>query len=235
MNIISKEKLIKTIMPELTSLQKKVLKLFSDSDLKERFYWTGGTALSTLYLQHRRSEDLDFFSDEPFSHDQVLRFVRKLKRQLNLDEVEEQKIFDRWEFFLHNEDELRLEFVFYDHENIKARNKWKGIEVDSLEDIAVNKVMTLFERNDPKDVVDLYYLLTEEGYEVKELLDKTKEKFGVKFNEDSFWSESCRIIEDLDGVTPLLEKNKTERKEIINAIKDYFLSKSSDYLDKKLE
>lgn len=223
-------------MPELTSLQKKVLELFSESELSSQFYWTGGTALSVLYLQHRQSVDLDFFSEESFSHDQVLRFARKLKGHLDLDEVEEEKIFNRWEFFLHNEGELRLEFVFYDHENIEPRKTWKGIKVDSLTDIAANKVMTLFERNDPKDVVDLYYLLTEKDYEVKGLLEKTERKFGVKFGEDSFWSESCRVLENLEDITPLLLTEESEdTKKVVDEIKDYFQSNSSSYLDKELE
>ena len=47
---------------EISSIQKKVLGLFKETPLKEKFYWTGGTLLSYLYLHHRQSNDLDFFS-----------------------------------------------------------------------------------------------------------------------------------------------------------------------------
>jgi len=53
-------------MEELNALQRQVLDLFARSALREKFYWTGGTLLSAVYLHHRRSEDLDFFSDSPF-------------------------------------------------------------------------------------------------------------------------------------------------------------------------
>src|SRR5262249_5228082 len=32
------------------------------------FYLTGGTALAAFYLNHRVSDDLDFFSDRPDNH-----------------------------------------------------------------------------------------------------------------------------------------------------------------------
>jgi len=46
----------------LTELQKKVLLQFSELPDKEAFYLTGGTALSAIFLKHRRSNDLDFFT-----------------------------------------------------------------------------------------------------------------------------------------------------------------------------
>ncbi len=46
----------------LTEWQKVFLKAFASSDLKEHFNLSGGTALSGFYLEHRLSDDLDFFS-----------------------------------------------------------------------------------------------------------------------------------------------------------------------------
>jgi hypothetical protein len=105
-------------MAELTSSQKKVLDLFKKSSLKNQFYWTGGTLLSFLYLHHRQSKDLDFFSDSPFSYEKVIKFVNQIKKELGLKKkVEERKIFDRREFFLENKDKLRIEFVFLSIQN----------------------------------------------------------------------------------------------------------------------
>ncbi len=223
-------------MTELTSLQKKVLNLFSKSSIGKRFYWTGGTLLSYFYLHHRQSKDLDFFSDEPFDYNQIIHFVRGLKKELKLDKIEEKKIFDRYEFFLHNKDELRLEFVSYEYPKIKPRKKWQGILIDSLEDITANKVMALFDRNDPKDLVDLYFLLTKKKFKVRQLLKWVERKFGVKLEVSSFWSECCKGIKDLDEIFPLLlTENQQEKREIINKIRDYFKSRSTDYLRKILK
>ncbi len=68
-------------MKELNSLQKQVLDLFSKSSLKNTFYWTGGTLLSFVYLKHRISNDLDFFSDKPFGYNQIIGFIKELKKK----------------------------------------------------------------------------------------------------------------------------------------------------------
>lgn len=222
-------------MANITPLQQKVLELFASSPLKNRFYWTGGTLLSFCYLQHRLSRDLDFFSDAPFSHSQVIKFVQKLKKDLALSFVEEKKIFDRWEFFLHNKRELRVDFVFYDHPRIRPRKKWRGIFIDSLEDIAANKAMSVLDRHDPKDLIDLYFLLDKKKIKIKSLLKWTERKFGVKISESNLWSESLRKIDDLETVSPLLiAQNNRKKKMIIQGIKNYFSSKATDYLEREL-
>lgn len=48
----------------LTTAQISLLEEFIKSDLNDVFRLTGGTALSAFYLEHRLSEDLDFFSHE---------------------------------------------------------------------------------------------------------------------------------------------------------------------------
>lgn len=222
-------------MVELTSLQKRVLGLLAKSSFRNKFYWTGGTLLSFFYLHHRQSKDLDFFSDKPFTYNQIIVFIRNLKKQLKLSKIEEKKIFDRWEFFLHNKEELRIEFVFYDHPKIYPRRKWQGIFIDSLEDIAANKVMAFFDRNDPKDLVDLYFLLTKKRYKIRTLLRLAEKKFGLKLEESSFWSESLKTLKDLDEISPLLiAKTFQEKQKIIQEISEYFTSQSAHYLHKRL-
>lgn len=220
-------------MSELTPTQKKVLNLFAKSPLKDRFYWTGGTLLSARYLHHRRSNDLDFFSDESFTYNQIIGFIRKLKKELKLPKVEERKIYDRQEFVLHNKGKLRLEFVQYDHPKIRPREKWKGIMVDSLDDIAANKLMSLFDRNDPKDLFDLYFLLTDEKYTIKKLLELVEKKFGVSFEKSNALSEFHKSTKELNNLKPLiLAKNQKERNKIIKQIQEYFSDLSNQYLKK---
>ena len=67
---------------ELFPIQKKVLDLFKKSNLNGKFYWTGGTMLSFVYLKHRLSVDLDFFSEVPFNYDDVVGFINE-----NPDEI----------------------------------------------------------------------------------------------------------------------------------------------------
>lgn len=218
-------------MIELATIQKQVLDLFKKSPLKSRFYWTGGTLLSFLYLHHRQSKDLDFFSNSPFSYNQIIPFVRQIKKKLKIPKIEERKIYDRYEFFLHNKDKLRIEFVLYNYPRLKPQKKWQGISVDSLEDIAANKVMAFFDRNDPKDLCDLYFILIEKKYKVKRLLKLVEKKFGIQLSESAFWSESYKSLKELDNLKPLLlVKTVKERNQIIKEIKDYFIKRSTQYL-----
>jgi predicted nucleotidyltransferase component of viral defense system len=48
----------------LTTFQVEFIRAFSKTSLKDAFFLTGGTALSEFYLQHRISDDLDFFTEE---------------------------------------------------------------------------------------------------------------------------------------------------------------------------
>jgi len=204
----------------LEPIQKKALDLFGQSPLREKFYWTGGTLLSTVYLQHRKSEDLDFFTDKPFTYREVANFAHHLKKELGLKSIQEKKIYDRWEFLINNGEKLRIEFVLYEFSNLKPRKKWYGIFIDSLDDIAANKTMTLFERNTPKDLVDLYFLIKKKKYQVPELLKLAKQKFGLSVNEIGFFSETMKGQKFLSDIRPfLLAKNK---KKLIEDIKSYF-------------
>ena len=222
-------------MDELNPLQKQVLDFFAQSPLQGKFYWTGGTLLSAVYLHHRRSEDLDFFSDLPFSHSDIIGFVRELKEKVGLRFVEEKKIFDRWEFFLHNREEVRLEFVHYDHPQLKKREVWNGISIDSLDDIATNKLMALFDRNEPKDIVDVYFLLTKGEYALDTLLQFVEQKFGVRFEKSAVWSEAFKGIEELNNLQPLLlGDRKEEKQQVVEQIKSYFRRQSKEFLDREL-
>lgn len=218
------------------SLQGRTLDLFSRSFLKDKFYWTGGTLLSLVYLHHRQSNDLDFFSDEPFNYNQIIGFIRNLKRELKLFKIEEKKIHDRWEFFLFNDKQTRLEFVYYPHPKIKSRKKYNGIYIDSLDDIAANKLMAFFDRNDPKDLFDLYFLLTKKGYKIKKLIKLVEKKFGVQFRESAVFSEAYKSMKELNNLKPLiLAKNLKEKQKIIKQIQGYFIDKANRYLQRVLE
>lgn len=223
-------------MTELTPLQKQTLDLFAKSELKNIFYWTGGTLLSVMYLHHRRSQDIDFFSDTCFSYEQPLSFVNELKEKFNLEFVEEKKIYDRWEFFLHNNEQMRLEFVRYDHPCINPREEWRGIKIDSLDDIAANKLMAMLDRNEPKDVFDMYFLLTSGGYSLATLLKLVEGKFGVQIEESSAWSEAFKGMKELERLKPfMLVDEEEQQRELLAEINDYFSTQAKKFLDRNLE
>ena len=62
----------------ITKRQKEVIKLIADDTLFDNFYLAGGTALSVYYLQHRVSDDLDFFSPIPIDTVSLHAFMQKV-------------------------------------------------------------------------------------------------------------------------------------------------------------
>ena len=217
-------------------MQKRILDELGRSPLRNKFYWTGGTALSYIYLHHRLSRDIDLFSDEPFTYNQIIGFVRNLKKKLSLSHIEEKTIYDRREFFLHNGEQVRLEFVYYPHPKIKSRAKNGKIFVDSLDDIAANKLMAHFDRNDPKDLYDLYFLFTKKQYTAEKLLKLVEKKFGVRFNKGAVFSEAHKTMKELDQIRPLiLAKGPNRKEKLIKEIKKYFTERSDQFLRRVLE
>ncbi len=64
-----------------------------DKWICEQFYLTGGTALAEFFLQHRLSEDLDFFSENDFDSSAINVFFAKNKKNLKIKKIEYQQSF----------------------------------------------------------------------------------------------------------------------------------------------
>lgn len=143
------------------------------------FYFTGGTALSLLYLHHRYSDDLDFFSQKEFDNQTILTlielFSRKHQFTFSSRFAEVVYIFN---LIFKNQRELKLDFGYYPYQQIEAGKTYNSLKVDSLTDIAVNKLLTISQRSDVKDFVDLYFLLKK--FSLWDLIDGVKVKFHMK-------------------------------------------------------
>jgi predicted nucleotidyltransferase component of viral defense system len=167
----------------LTPLQVRVLHALFDNDLAERgYYLTGGTALAAYYLQHRYSDDLDFFTRKsgPFRND-FQDFINILA-SLAFD-VSSQSFADEYlRLFISAEDQedngLKIEFA-RDVPAMMAPAEVHGrVVVDSFEDIAVNKICAILNRqpSEPKDYCDLFFILQNSRYDLAYLLSRAREK-----------------------------------------------------------
>lgn len=161
----------------LTDIQKKALIAVASEPKLNDFYLTGGTALTAYYFQHRFSDDLDFFTatepDKQFLH----IFAEKLKTVIGADTYRFEHPFDRNIFLFPTAGgELKIEFTYYPFQQLETPSLRDGIHVDSLVDISANKIMTLIDRFDPKDFVDLFFILK------KKTLDETRRNMEKKFN-----------------------------------------------------
>lgn len=164
----------------LTFSQQKILKLISkESYFAENFYLTGGTALSAFYLKHRLSEDLDFFSEKEFDLISINTFFKKITPELNTKDIDYQKTFNRNIFMLRLPKEtLKIEFTYYPFEQAEKTKLIDGVRIDSLLDIAINKVFSITQRTSARDFIDAYFILKKEkGFSFENLLKKARIKF----------------------------------------------------------
>lgn len=219
----------------LSKIQSVILKELAQSPLCKRFYWSGGTLLAEKYLHHRHSYDVDLFTDVPFRHEEILPLVQEVKKRVKLKRVEERKVFDRWEFFLHNHREVRFEFVHYQFPHLKPRKKWRGVLIDSLDDLAANKTMALVERHAPKDAVDIYFLITRRGFTPKRLLALAGKKFGLQMHEDTLLSEALLAAKQLPEIRPMLHGTARQQENTIQEIQSFFKNTSAEFLRRQLE
>lgn len=163
----------------LSDNQIKILEAISnDDEICQFFYLTGGTALAEYYLQHRLSEDLDFFSAKEFDIQAINIFFAKNKKLLRIKKVDIQQSFNRNLIFLYlKNDIIKIEFTYFPFPRIEKKIKRNKLFVDSLEDIAVNKLFTIYQKPRSRDFIDLYLIIKKTGWKIADLIKKAKIKF----------------------------------------------------------
>ncbi len=163
----------------LTEQQQLALKLIADTNLANHFYFGGGTVLSQYYLQHRYSEDLDFFSQEEFDPQDITISVKSLQKKLGFESFDFQNSFNRNLYFLRFKDDhvLKLEFTYYPFEQVEQPKRIDGLMIDSVIDIATNKLFTIAQKPRGRDYFDLYTIIQKYGFKIEDLRMKAKLKF----------------------------------------------------------
>lgn len=209
----------------LSRNQNKVLSAVSrDRKICRFFYLSGGTALAEFYLKHRFSEDLDFFSENEFDAQAISVFFKKNKIKLGIKKIDFEQSFNRNLFFIHlKNDIIKTEFTYYPFPRINKSLKKDGLDIDSLLDIAVNKIFTIYQNPRSRDFIDLYFIIKKTDWTISELVKKAKIKFD--FHIDPLQLGSQLILAESVKDYPIMKKK------INNKVwQDYFISEA-----KKLE
>lgn len=141
-----------------SKIQQEVLGMISRVDVvHNNFFITGGTALSVFYLHHRTSEDLDLFSTEFKGLD---RLDFDLKRLFGGDLTIIQSSADFYSYLIKG---IKVDIVL-DPLSIKGErsaitlSQGKDFFVDTLDNISSNKLAAMASRNEPKDIIDFYFI-----------------------------------------------------------------------------
>jgi predicted nucleotidyltransferase component of viral defense system len=155
----------------LYPLQDEVLAVMAG--VETGFYLTGGTALGRIHLRHRYSEDLDLFvnDDDRFQvwADRLLdawradgRFTLLVQRR---DSRFVRALVER------PAARLKIEFVndVRGRVGVPARHAGFGL-VDTPENILANKVTALLDREEAKDLADVWALCRRGGLVLRDAL-----------------------------------------------------------------
>lgn len=141
----------------LYPFQDRILLAFGDTDTG--FYLSGGTAASRGYLQHRFSDDLDLFvNDAPRFGLWAQRLIDALVRLPNVAV----NVLVREERFVRLETceadlRLKIEFVNDDPAHLgEVRLDPVLGRLDSAENILANKLTAILDREEPKDLADIW-------------------------------------------------------------------------------
>lgn len=207
----------------LSDFQSQAIELFKKTLLAKQFYLAGGTALAEFYLQHRKSEDLDFFTREELNLESLKRFSQKIQTVFKLDKIEFQHGFGLYTFFFYPRGEVakyKIDFGQYPFELIKPVKKIQGLMVEDLLDIAVDKIHTISIHPRSRDFVDLYFILMKKPqWQFNDLLKKSFEKFEMRVDRLQL-GENLLQVEHLEDMPIMLKTLK------IKLMRRFFLNQA---------
>jgi len=181
----------------------KVLDKLIDFNFLSDFVLVGGSALA-LYLAHRKSEDLDFFTycEGKFDKEKIKTIINNLNGEIvNISDEEIDAIIDG------------VKVTFFDSKwSFLKPKEIKKFNVATIEELAIMKTHTLFLRAKYRDYYDLYFLTKKLG--IKKIYEISKDILsGLNFK---LFASALIYIDDIEdeNINHLDPKIKLSLKEI---------------------
>lgn len=202
----------KTVSPNLITILKR---LMSFSELA-KFRLVGGTSLA-LQVGHRKSVDIDFFSEKEFDNKHLQFFLQKNFENFVLD-------WQNTEGFVARVDGVKVDFFNWHIPFVYPQIEIDNVRMADKREIAAMKMEAITSRKEKKDFIDVAVLLRE--YEFKELLSTFRIRY--PFINHKFVIESLSAIDYADeSVNPEMTidyKWEDVKKDIQKNVEQYFLS-----------
>ena len=196
----------------LNKKQKEILKKIGFLK-KYGFYLAGGTALA-LQINHRTSLDFDFYTERKFDS-------RKLREEFDQRFKNVQEIYIAEDTLSLNVNDVGLSFFKYPYKLIRPFNKFEGINLASIEDIAAMKIISIAQRGKRRDFIDIYFLIKKFG--LAKIIEFTKAKY-PKFN----------IYVGLQGLTYFDDAEKDTEKRRFRLIEEVSWNKLKKFILKEV-
>lgn len=194
------------------------------------FYLTGGTALGRFYLQHRYSDDLDFFvNSDPRYPEYIAELKSNISKSFNID-IKDALFTDDFTRLFIEEGTCRLKIEFVNDIEYCAANPVSysyGI-IDTPLNILANKITAVVDRDEPKDIFDIVYLSLNYSFNWPDVFYHAKRKavineIDVEKRLISFPVEMLEPVNWLKSpVEPILFQKQLE-----NVANDFFLGKKN--------
>lgn len=157
---------------------------------------TGGTALAGFYYSHRLSEDIDLFCESKEIDPKLVEiYLKSIAKKLNIVKLKGNQTLGLISFKLiyANGEELKVDFNYYPFPRIEKGVKFKKLDIDSIYDIAANKIHTIFMKPRLRDYIDIYFILKKEKYNLDDLIINSKAKFDWDIDRFNLISQFLRL------------------------------------------
>ena len=204
---------VKTVEPRTFSVLKELMGIH---ELKN-FSLVGGTALSLLY-GHRKSVDLDLFSNIPFDNAVIIKALEKKFKPGFANRTSNPR-FGIFGFV----DEVKIDFVQHPHQLIRTELNIDEIRMFSTEDILAMKVQAILGRGKKKDFWDIAELLNH--YSVSDFIDFHTEKYASQNLLITVPQALTYFADAEESENPISLKNQTWE-----TVKAFINSKVRDFL-----
>lgn len=159
----------------LTPLQRELIAAFFARE--QRFTLTGGGALVGFYFGHRETHDLDFFAGPGPDLDDDARTLQEAASACgaSLEPIRRSPTFSR--FLARRADErCVIDLVIDATERVdREPRRFGSVRVDTLREIAANKLDALLGRSEIRDLVDLKAIL-ESGEDLERAMRDAERK-----------------------------------------------------------
>jgi len=165
----------KSYYDRLYAFQDEIMKIIQSQEVD--FYLTGGTALSRCYLNHRYSDDLDFFINQaPDFKKQAQRVVTAIRHdniEIEIGTASESFIRitvlkDQFHLIIDFVNDLEFHYGGFEAADFFTK-------IDSWRNILSNKLSAV-SRLEPKDVADTLFIAKNFSFEWPEIIEEAKNK-----------------------------------------------------------
>lgn len=169
----------------LYPLQDRVLALIQK--IETGLYLSGGTAASRGYLNHRFSDDIDLFADDDKNFglwaERVIHALSSAKIGELIVGLREERYFRLT--LTHGEVVLKIEMINDVPSRVGAILDHPVLgRLDSAENILANKITALLDREEPKDLADIWGFCQLKGLTLEEAISGAQGKAAGVFPAD---------------------------------------------------